>query len=308
MLKEIHKMIDIQGWINLYKPKNISSFKAINKIKKKFSINKIGHAGTLDPLAEGILPIAIGSATKLISFINSDTKFYNFTINWTSQTTTDDCEGKILFKSNSVPKIEKIEEKIAKYIGFTNQIPPNASAIKVNGKRAYKLLRQNIKFNLKPKEVFIKKIKIINHKKFETSFKIECGKGFYIRSFARDLAIDLKTFGHISSLERVKVGKFDKVSSILLDDLLKIGQRQAGINWIKPTISMLDDILAYEIVDQKDLIDLSFGRSIKINEKKLFKPQSISQDKKLIFLSKKGDIVSFGKLIGSLFVPQKVLL
>ena len=301
-------MSDIQGWINLYKTKNITSFKAIQKVKKIFNIKKIGHAGTLDPLAQGILPIALGKATKLIPYINNNLKIYNFTITWGSQTSTDDSAGDILFKSDNLPKLNEINQTIKNFFGHTKQTPPQVSAVKVNGQRAYKLARQNKNFKIFPKDVFVKNLQVVNHKLTETLFKIECGKGFYIRSLARDLALDLKTFGHISSLERVKVGKFDTQTSILLDDLTKIVQRHNLINCIKPTISMLDDILAYEIVDQRDLEDLRLGRSIKIDENKLKQSLSKSLDKKVIFLSNKGDIISIGKLIGNLFKPNKVLI
>ena len=297
-----------QGWLNLYKPKNISSFKAIHKIKKKFNIKKIGHAGTLDPLAEGILPIALNNTTKLIPFINNNLKTYNFEITWGSQTSTDDIEGETLFKSNNFPEKKQIEQKIKKYIGHTYQVPPKVSAVKINGKRAYKLARENVSFNVLPKTVFAQNIKLIKHKKNSTTFKIECGKGFYIRSLARDLGKDLETFGHISSLRREKVGKFMVESSILLDDLLKIGQRQLEINWILPSISMLDDILAFEILDNKDIENLSFGRSIKIDKNILKDHDSIFDDQQQIFLSSKGDIISIGKLIGNLFKPNRILL
>ena len=297
-----------QGWINLYKPKNISSFKAINKIKKKFSIKKIGHAGTLDPLAEGILPIALNSATKLIPSINNDIKTYNFEITWGSQTSTDDSEGETIFRSSNFPEKKHIEKKIKKYIGYIDQVPPKVSAVKINGKRAYKLVREKISFDILPKAVFVQNIKLIKHKKNITNFNIECGKGFYIRSLARDLAKDLKTFGHISSLRREKVGKFSAETSILLDDLLKIGQRQLEINWILPSISMLDDILALEILDTKDIENLSFGRSIMIDKNILKDHVSKVEDQKQIFLSNKGDIISIGKLIGNLFKPNRILL
>ena len=297
-----------QGWINLYKPKNITSFKAINKIKRNFNLKKIGHTGTLDPLAEGILPIAIGTTTKLIPFINNKLKIYKFTVNWGSQTSTDDSEGKILFKSNFYPTLRNIKIKIKNFTGYFNQIPPKFSAIKINGERAYKLGRQNKNFNISPKCVYVRNLKVIKHEEIKTSFEIECGTGFYIRSLARDLARELKTFGHISYLERIKVGKFTKESSILLDDLLKIRQTQVGINCILPTISMLDDILAYEIVDQNDIKDLSFGRSINIDKKNFKNLQSMTIDKKLIFLSHNGDIISFGKLVGNLFKPNKILI
>ena len=301
-------MISKQGWINLYKPKNITSFKAINSIKKKFSIKKIGHAGTLDPMAEGVLPIAIGKATKLIPYISTMNKEYEFVVTWGAQTTTDDAEGKILFESNYLPKRKEIEKKIIKYIGYINQIPPKVSAVKINGKRAYKLFRENKKFTIQPKKVFIEDLYITDHSINKTSFKILCGQGFYVRSLARDLAIDLKTYGHISSLKRSKVGKFSEKNSILLDDLLKIGQTHEEINCISTTISMLDDILAYEIEEKLDIENLSFGRSIKIDERKIINPSSINLDKKNIFLFKKGDIVSIGKLDGNLFKPNKILI
>ena len=301
-------MISKQGWINLYKPTNITSFKAINTIKKKFSINKIGHAGTLDPMAEGVLPIAIGKATKLIPYISNMNKEYEFTVTWGIQTTTDDAEGEILFESSYLPKRKEIEKKIINYIGFISQIPPKVSAVKINGKRAYKLFRENKKFTIQPKKVFIKDLRITDHSINKTSFKILCGQGFYVRSLARDLAIDLKTYGHISSLKRSKVGKFSEKHSILLDDLLKIGQMHEEINCISTTISMLDDILAYEIEEKLDIENLSFGRSIKIDERKIINPSSINLDKKNIFLFKEGDIVSIGKLDGNLFKPNKILI
>ena len=301
-------MISKQGWINLFKPKNITSFKAINSIKKKFSINKIGHAGTLDPMAEGVLPIAIGKATKLIPYISNMNKEYEFTVTWGIQTTTDDAEGEILFESSYLPKRKEIEKKIINYIGFISQIPPKVSAVRINGKRAYKLFRENKKFMIQPKKVFIEDLCITDHSINKTSFKILCGQGFYVRSLARDLAIDLKTYGHISSLKRSKVGKFSEKNSILLDDLLKIGQTHEEINCISTTISMLDDILAYEIEEKLDIENLSFGRSIKIDERKIINPSSINLDKKNIFLFKKGDIVSIGKLDGNLFKPNKILI
>ena len=254
------------------------------------------------------MPIAVGKATKLISYINHEFKTYIFTVSWGTQTSTDDSEGKVLFSSKAYPDISDINNKIIKYIGHIKQVPPKISAIKINGQRAYKLSRQNINFHIQPKDVYVKSLKIIEHQTSKTTFKIECGKGFYIRSLARDIAIELKTYGHVSYLERSKVGKFTTKNSILLDDLLKIGQRQLEINCICPTISMLDDILAYEIIDKENLKDLSLGRSIKLDALTLNKSQHNSSDKKLVFLSKNGDIVSIGKLIGNLFKPQKVLI
>ena len=297
-----------QGWINLYKPIGMSSFFAIKKIKKKFDFKKIGHAGTLDPNAEGVLPIAINKTTKLIPFVSSNSKKYYFKIKWGEQTSTDDVEGKIINYSNKIPKEYEIKEKIEMFLGHINQIPPKASAVKINGKRAYKVLRDKKSFFLKPKSVYLKNITFISSKKNTSDFAIECGKGFYVRSLARDIALNLDTFGHVIELKRTKVGIFYEKSSILLDDLLKIRQSEIEFNFIHTSISMLDDILAYEVEERKDLEDLSLGKSIFIKNKQLIKLPLNSDKKKLVFLSNNGNIVSFGKLSGDLFKPNKVLI
>ncbi len=298
----------IQGWINLYKPKKISSFSAIYKIKKKFNIKKIGHAGTLDPEAEGILPIAINKTTKLIPFVNISSKQYLFKIKWGEQTLTDDSEGEIINNSDKIPSEEEINRIIHSFTGSQDQIPPKASAVKVNGKRAYAVLRENKNFSLNSKKVFLKYFTFLFSNNNTTTFEIECGKGFYVRSLARDIAHKLGTYGHVVELKRTKVGQFSEKSSILLDDILKIGQSEFEFNCIHSSISMLDDILAYEVEEEKDLNDLSLGKSIFINKKKLIKKPLNSDKEELVFLSKKGNIISFGKLSEDLFKPNKVLI
>ena len=298
---------NIQGWLNLYKPFGISSFSALYKVKKKFNIKKLGHAGTLDPNAEGILPIAINKTTKLIPFVNSNSKKYTFRIKWREQTSTDDAEGEIINYYDKIPNKIEINKILFSFLGEIDQVPPKASAIKVNGKRAYSILRDQKDFSLKPKKVFLKEILFLGSNQDTSEFMIECGKGYYVRSLARDIAIKLGTFGHVIELKRTKVGNFDNKTSILLDDLLKIGQSEFEFNCIHSSISMLDDILAYEIKEKTDLIDLSLGKAIFINDKLINKPLS-SDKKELVFLSHRGRVVSFGKLSGDLFQPNKVLI
>ena len=302
-------MNDIQGWINLYKPKDISSFGVIKKIKNKFQIKKIGHAGTLDPLAEGILPIAIGQTTKLIMFIQNQIKEYEFEIKWGEQTSTDDKEGEIINISNNIPEVSQIRKALKKFQGKIVQTPPKASAVKINGVPAYKLFRSNVKFNIKEKYVYVHDLCFVESKnKFFTKLRIKCGKGFYVRSFARDLAELLGSKGHIYSLKRTKVGKFDIKNAILLDDLLKIRQMQNGFREIHPSISMLDDILAYEIDDENLIKNISHGKSVKI-DKNLFYQNSLNiEEGSLVFLTKNNEVLSYGKFDGNLFVPNKVLL
>ena len=259
-------MSNIQGWLNIYKPLNISSFAIIRRIKKKFNIDKIGHGGTLDPLAEGILPIAVGKTTKLIPFINSDVKEYEFEIKWGEQTSTDDREGKIIERTDNIPTLENIKIKLKEFRGIIIQKPPKASAIKIKGERAYNLLRQNIDFEVGEKNVQIFETKIINwENELITKIKIKCGKGFYVRSFARDLAEKLDSKGHVHSLKRTQVGKFNINNANLLDDLLKIGQRLHEFRGFHSSVSMLDDILAYEVDDEESKLNLSHGKEININ-------------------------------------------
>ena len=302
-------MNEIQGWLNIYKPVGISSFKAIKKIKDKFKIKKIGHAGTLDPLAEGVLPIAIGKSTKLISFVNNDIKEYEFEIKWGANTTTDDTEGEITAVSSKIPSLKEINSEKINFKGEILQKPPKASAVKINGKRAYQLLRKNEDFETREKKVYVKKIKVLNSSnELITKILIECGKGFYIRSFARDIAENLNTKGHIHSLKRTKVGKFVAKNANLLDDMLKIRQRLVEFKGFHASVSMLDDILAYEIEDEKNKDCISKGKGINININQL-EPLSLNfSDRKMIFLTEKGNVISFGKLNGDLFKPHKVLI
>ena len=302
-------MSSIQGWLNIYKPLNISSFAVVRRIKKKFNINKIGHGGTLDPLAEGILPIAIGKTTKLIPFINSAIKEYEFEIKWGEQTSTDDREGIITHRTDNIPTLDNIKTKLKEYRGIILQTPPKASAKKIKGQRAYNLLRQNINFEIDKKHVQIFESKIISWENgVITKIKIKCGKGFYVRSFARDLAEKLDSKGHVHSLKRTKVGRFNVNNANLLDDLLKIGQRLHEFRGFHSSISMLDDILAYEVDDEKSKLSISHGKAINIDINLLNNPPLNLVDRKVVFLTNKGRVLSFGKLDGDLFKPDKVLI
>ena len=299
-----------QGWLNIYKPKGLSSFAVVKKIRHCFDLKKIGHGGTLDPLAEGILPIAIGKATKLIPFINSNLKEYEFELKWGFQTSTDDAEGEILSESNYIPSENEIKDTLNFFVNKEIlQKPPKASAIKIGGHRAYKLLREKKDFDTKAKKVFIYSSKIIDFSNpIITKIKIECGKGFYVRSFARDLAEKLGTKGHVGLLKRTKVGCFSLENANLLDDLLKIRQTLFRFKGFHKSISMLDDILAYELDNEEDKVNISQGKSIKVDVTKLSKPTLNSTARGIVFLTVNGDIFSFGKLIGDLFKPDKVLI
>ena len=300
-------MNHFDGWVNVYKPTNISSFEVVRKIKNKFKILKIGHAGTLDPNAEGVLPIAIGKTTKLISFINDKTKNYEFKIKWGEQTTTDDKEGEIIDISKNIPSKEIIEKNLINFIGSIQQKPPKVSAVKINGKRAYQRFRDNDIFETKERLVKVFKLKLIEQSQDNISkMSVECGKGFYVRSLARDLGENLNTKAHIYSLKRIKVGSFNEKNSILLDDLLKMSEMAYGIRGFYSSISVLDDIPAFEVNNMEMLENISHGKKIIVNN--FFRESLILSNKKKCFVTNKGKVISLGEIDGVFFKPKKVLL
>ena len=294
-------------WINVYKPKNISSFGVIQKIKKKFNILKMGHAGTLDPSAEGVLPIALEKTTKLISLINEKIKIYDFEVKWGIQTTTDDKEGEILETSQNIPSKEIIMENLMNFIGNISQRPPKVSAVKIDGKRAYQRFRNNENFETTTRLVKVYDLKFIDQPHNSISkIRVKCGKGFYVRSFARDLAEKLNTKAHIYSLKRVKVGNFTEKNSILLDDLLKISEMANGIRGFHSSITMLDDIPAFEIDNEEMIINISNGKKIRTDI--LLNKPLIQDDKKNYFVTNREKVVALGIIDGFFFIPRKVLI
>ena len=244
------------GWLILNKPINISSARAVNIIKKIFNVKKAGHAGTLDPLATGVLPVAINTATKTIPYLVNSEKTYRFIIKWGEQSVTDDAEGKIIFKSDNRPLEQDIKKILKFFIGNIEQKPPRFSALKINGKRAYKLARNNDEFEISSRAVKVldlKLLKCIDNDLAE--FEVTCEKGFYIRSLARDISLKLGTFGHVYSLKRTKVGQFDIKDSFPLEIIEKLVHcSPAGMmaeDFLLPLDCVLDDIPALHISDEK---------------------------------------------------------
>ena len=252
------------GWIFVNKPKNVSSFDVIRQLKKIFSIKKIGHAGTLDPLATGILPIAFGSATKTIPYLVSSKKEYRFSISWGIRTTTHDMEGEVIDESNFVPSKEDILDAVSDFKGEFYQRPPKYSAVKINGQRAYKLARSGIDFNIKEKKVKLYELIIKDHKKNKTEFLAKVGKGFYIRSLARDLCEKLATSGVIDSLERTELGQFSLENAFSLETIEKLVHSapagMVGGDLLIPLSEVLDDIPAL-LISNKEAKRIQQGQS-----------------------------------------------
>ena len=256
---------NISGWIILDKPVSISSRTAVTKISKILNLKKVGHAGTLDPLASGVLPIAIGEATKVISFMQDKKKNYSFIIKWGESTETDDLEGAILERSEVRPDMEQIKSIIPMFIGQVFQKPPIYSAIKINGQRSYKLARKNIEVNHEFRKVVIYDLvlkKIIN--KDTAEFEVKCGKGTYVRSLAKDLAEKLNTKGHVIQLRRLSVGNFEEKDTILIDFSKEIIHSPSILNNILPIKTVLDDIPAL-VLNENEARQIKQGQKLELN-------------------------------------------
>ena len=209
----------ISGWIILDKPLGMTSTQAVGKIRWLYSAEKAGHAGTLDPLASGILPIALGEATKTVPFVQEGGKRYLFDLNWGAATSTDDLEGEIVASSDVRPDEAAVRAALPAFTGTIMQRPPIYSAIKIAGERAYDLARAGEQVELTPRPVTIDELRLVSHSETVSRFEMACEKGTYVRSLARDLAEALGTHGHVSFLRRTQVGAFGEPQALTIADI-----------------------------------------------------------------------------------------
>lgn len=210
----------VSGWLILDKHKGMTSTQAVGKAKRLFNAQKAGHAGTLDPLATGILPIAFGEATKTMSYAVDGPKAYRFTIRWGIETTTDDTEGETTQQSDTRPLVSDVEDALDDFIGEIEQVPPQYSAIKVAGERAYDLARDGETVDLKPRLIVIDDLRLVEQPDDDhVVLEAECGKGTYVRAIARDLGRKLGCYSHVTDLRRLRVGPFLEESAVTFADL-----------------------------------------------------------------------------------------
>ncbi|CAA7617130.1 tRNA pseudouridine(55) synthase TruB [Magnetospirillum sp. UT-4] len=244
------KGIPIDGWLAVDKPVGIGSTTVVSILRRLTNAAKIGHGGTLDPLASGILPIALGEATKTVSYVMDGAKTYRVVVAWGEARSTEDREGEVIATSPVRPDRDAISAALPAFTGDILQVPPAFSAIKVAGERAYDLARAGAAVELAPRLVRIDRIALLampdaDHAEFE----VECGKGTYIRSLARDLAVALGTVGHVAALRRTACGPFDESSAISLDKLQELGQGPALRTHLLPIETALDDIPALALTE-----------------------------------------------------------
>jgi tRNA pseudouridine55 synthase len=247
------KKRDVHGWVVLDKPVGMTSTHAVAVIKRLFAAKRAGHAGTLDPLASGSLPIALGEATKTVPFVVDSRKAYQFTVRWGEERDTDDAEGRVINASDKRPDADAIRAALPQFTGTIEQVPPRYSAIKIDGERAYDLARDGEHVELAPRAVEIHRLELVDMPDPDHAvLTAECGKGTYVRAVARDLGRILGVFGHVSALRRNRVGPFSELDMIPLEPLESLCHRAAAgeghlADALLPIETALDDIPALAV-------------------------------------------------------------
>ena len=259
-----HKGQQVHGWLNLDKPLGLSSSQAVSRVQRAFDAKKAGHGGTLDPLATGILPIALGEATKTAAYAMDGSKTYYFGVRWGEARSTDDREGEVIETHDHRPAAQQIESSLAAFVGTIEQIPPRYSAIKIGGRRAYDLARRDEAVELKSRRVEVRELRLVDVPDADHALlSVTCGKGTYVRALARDLAHHLDTVGHIDWLRRTAVGPFTEADAISLDKIEALGHIPLDSDLLMPIETVLDDIPALALTVQ-EAQRLKHGQSVSV--------------------------------------------
>ncbi len=294
----------MHGWLVLDKPSGLTSTDAVARVKRAFNAAKAGHAGTLDPLANGVLPIALGEATKTVPYVVDGRKAYRFTVRWGAETDTDDVEGAVLATSDVRPSGEQVVQILPEFCGEIEQVPPRFSAIKVDGARAYDLAREGGDFELKARVVRVYRLEIVDMPDADHCiFDAECGKGTYVRALARDIGRRLGTLGHIEKLRRTRVGPFTENATISLDKLEELSHSAAGQEGLDAVLhsveTALDDIPALAISGD-DAARLARGQAV------LLRGRDAPVISGPVYATSRGHLVALGEVKRGELWPKRV--
>lgn len=298
----------VSGWLVLDKPAGMGSTDAVSKVKWLFSAQKAGHAGTLDPLASGMLPIALGEATKTVPYVMEGAKIYRFTIDWGEERTTDDLEGSVVETSDKRPTEEEIRALLPRYTGLIMQTPPQFSAVKVGGERAYDLAREGETVQIAAREVEIGRLDLVSMPEpGRAEFEVECGKGTYVRSIARDMGRDLGCFGYISTLRRTEVYPFQTTQLVALATLEQLAEQAENP---EERFAALDDRLmdtasALEGLPEVPLSDDSASR-IRLGNAVIVRGRDAPLEAPEAWASARGRLVAIGAVEAGMFKPKRV--
>jgi tRNA pseudouridine55 synthase len=296
--------LPVSGWLILDKPQGMTSTQAVTKVRRLFDAAKAGHAGTLDPLATGVLPIALGEATKTVPFAVEGLKTYRFTVRFGAETDSDDAEGTVVTESAARPETEAIEAMLPRFTGEISQVPPRFSALKVDGARAYDLARDKEEFELAPRVVSIKRLALIarpdpDHCQLEA----ECGKGTYVRALARDLGRALGSCAHVEALRRTRVGGFGEEDAVTLAELEAVKdnatEHDTLTRALKPIESALGDIPALAL-------SLSDAARLRQGQPVLLRGRDAPIFTGTAYATSRGMLVAVGEMEAGEFRPKRI--
>jgi len=296
---------DVHGWVILDKPVGMTSTHAVSIVKRLFTARRAGHAGTLDPLASGLLPLALGEATKTVPFVMDGRKRYRFTVRWGEERDTDDAEGKVIGTEERRPTAEAVTACLPAFTGTIAQVPPKFSAIKIEGERAYDLARDGQEVTLEARPVDIHDLALTGMPDADHAvFEAECGKGTYVRALARDMGRVLGCLGHVVALRRTQVGPFDENDMISLAELEGLCQKSAAgegslADALLPVETALDDIPALA-VSRADAARLQRGQAV------LLRGRDAPIFRGTVHVTTSGELIALAEVDRGEIIPKRV--
>ena len=305
----------VSGWLILDKPVGMGSTEAVSKIKWLFQAEKAGHAGTPDPLASGMLPIALGEATKTVPYVQDGAKVYRFTVAWGEERSTDDLEGPVTKSADKRPSEAEVRAVMPNYTGVIMQTPPQFSAIKIAGERAYDLAREGETVEIPAREVEIGRLDIIEHGDGRTVFEIECGKGTYVRSLARDMGRDLGCYGHIADLRRTEVDPFTPDDFVTVKELElarfgEAGQPESGelpTDFAAIDDFLIDTVAALDCLPQVAVSDDTAAK-IRLGNPVIVRGRDAPLEAEEACATARGRLVAIGAIEHGMFKPKRVFV
>jgi len=295
MSKKRSDRVVVDGWVALDKPVGLTSTQAVSRLKRIYNAQKAGHAGTLDPLASGILPVAFGEATKTVPFVQDGEKAYRFTVLWGVETDTDDSDGRAMRESAVRPERAAIEALLPQFVGEIMQTPPQFSAIKIAGERAYDIAREGELVDLKPRAVKIRSLTLIDASRDDATFVMECGKGAYVRALARDLGRILGCFGHVTALRRTRVGPFLEEDAYTLDEIETQNMAAEALLSVEAGLAELPCV----VVDRDTAARLRRGGSVILRGRD-------APHEGIVYAACGGVPVAFGEIVQGALAPARV--
>jgi tRNA pseudouridine55 synthase len=287
------------------KPLGLSSFQVVARVRRVLGTRKVGHGGTLDPLASGVLPIAVGEATKTVAYAMDGRKIYRFAVRWGEARNTDDAEGEVTGSSDVRPDRAAILAALPAFVGTIDQVPPAFSAIKIGGERAYKLARAGEAVEMVSRQVTVLRLDLLEETPDLARFEVECGKGLYVRALGRDLAKALGTLGYIAELRRTRVGPFGENTAISLDKLEALGHSAAASETLLPIETVLDDIPALALNDT-DAARLRQGQPVQVLGTG-FPASRLPEDGAIALATANGKPVALARMERGMLRPVRVL-